>query len=212
MEGIFQKRIGGIIILIMLGISPMTVAYSFSEEDDKEFQKSDNLDKKGSKWKIILTEKVVDGKLELSRYAIPNDISHEDLEGKLLAEGKTSWTYVSHKGYQAGIVLFNGKASKIDDNLWKITSDEILTPIIDEPQPEFGTSLNKTGQNKELGYKIIFSGKMVESYIDSNFLISLMDSGLNNSEFDQNVKIEQTAEGILSLEKPIEHNQEFDFG
>ena len=197
----------------MLGISPMTVTYSFSEEDDTEFQKSDNLDKKVSKWEmIILTEKVVDGKLELSRYAVPYDISHEELEGKLLAEGKTSWTYVSHKGYQAGIVLFNGKASKIDDDLWKITSDEVLTPVIDELQPEFGMSLNKSGQKNELGYKIIFSGKMVESYIDSNFLISLMNSGLNNSEFEQNVKIEQTVKGIPSLDKPIEQNQKFDFG
>ena len=195
-----------------LGISPMTVAYAFSEEDDKKSQKSDNLDKKWSKWKIILTEKVVNGKLELSRYAVSDGISHDELEEKLRADGKTSWAYVNHKGYQAGIVLFNGKASKIDDNIWKITSDEILKPVINELPSEFTTSLNKTSQNKELSYKIIFSGKMVESYIDSDFLISLMNSGLNNSEFEENVKIEQTVENIPNLEKPIEYGQGINFG
>ena len=34
--------------------------------------------------------------------------------------GQTSgWAYVNYKAYNSGIVLFDGKASKVGDNLWR---------------------------------------------------------------------------------------------
>lgn len=210
MRKIFQKRSGGIIILFMLGISPLTVSYSYSEEIVPKSEKTEILDQKERKWKIILTEKVVDGKLELSQYTVSNDFSKNDMHEMLLSEGRTNWTHTTHKAYQTGIVLFDGKASKIDEKLWKVSSDEISNPSNELPKPDSSIILDKTIQNEEFSYKVIFSGKMTESYMDSNFLISLMSFGLNDSEDGQNLGLNQSK--FSSLEKPNDQNLEFGLG
>ena len=75
---------------------------------------------------IILTEKV-DRKLELQHYGLTIDIS-EEIIGKILSleDQISSWTYANYNTYHSGTVLFDGKASKIGENLWEITANDVL--------------------------------------------------------------------------------------
>ena len=65
------RIIGALAILLMLGASPLSVNYSFAENDENQEQ---NRELRG-----ILTEKVIDGKLQVNHYALPEDLSDEDL-------------------------------------------------------------------------------------------------------------------------------------
>ena len=51
----------------------------------------------------------------------------------LSLEGQISgWTYMNHKAYHSGIVLFDGKASRIGENLWEISRNGL--PYLEEVQ------------------------------------------------------------------------------
>ena len=93
----------------MLAASPLSVTYAFGENDG-------NLEE----LRAILTEKVVDGKLKVNHYALPDRLSEADLQRTLSIDGQMSWAYVNYESYNAGIVLFDGKASKLGENLWEI--------------------------------------------------------------------------------------------
>ncbi len=64
------------------------------------------------------TEKVVDGKLQVHHCVLPENVSEIGLKRMLSFDGQMSWAYVNYKAYQSGIVLFDGKASKMGENLW----------------------------------------------------------------------------------------------
>ncbi len=165
-------------ILLMLGSSPISVIYSFAENEKRQ-------DEDGE-LKVILTEKVVDGKLEIRQYALPEEILEEDLKRILSFDGQISWAYVNYKMYQSGIILFDGKASKIGDNLWGI-SDE-------------------NESNADLSFKIVFSGKMGD---ENEFVISLMNSIVKNPEIVQNIKPLQIGESVTDSERRNNPGQEF---
>ena len=78
-----NRTIGVISILLMLGASPLSVTYSFADiEGNLEDKKGQNDSKTGNdiqkeRLGAILTEKVVNGKLEVQHYALPDDITEE---------------------------------------------------------------------------------------------------------------------------------------
>ncbi|MGY5146872.1 MAG: hypothetical protein ACW9W4_02590 [Candidatus Nitrosopumilus sp. bin_7KS] len=165
-----------VIILLMLAASPLSVTYVFGQSDSNE----DEL-------RAILTEKVVDGKLKVNQYALPDGLSETDLQRTLSIDGQMSWAYVNYKSYNAGIVLFDGKASKLGENLWEISIDK---DILDE----------------QVIFQVVFSGKITESDEENVIAVSLMNSVIKNPETTQNLKLLQIGESIINS---IDSNQEY---
>ena len=216
-----NRTIGVIAILLMLGASPLSVTYSFADmENNQEDEKGQNNPKAENTQKkrlgAILTEKVVNGKLEVRHYALPDDITEEDMQRTLFLEGQTSgWAYVNNKAYHSGIILFDGKASKIGENLWEISTNDVLNL---DPQFDLESSvksngsyavMHETASDEDLSYRIIFSGKIVETDEENVIVISFMNSSLKNSEIGQNIKFQQIGELSINSEKSISSNQEF---
>ena len=176
----FQIRnIEAVAILLMLAASPLSVTYAFGENDGNP-----------EELRAILTEKVVDGKLKVNHYALPDGLSETDLQRTLSIDGQTSWAYVNYKSYNAGIVLFDGKASKLGENLLEISISE---DILDE----------------EGSFQVVFSGKVTESDEENVFAVSLMNSMIKNPETAQSLKLLQIGESIINSENSIGFNQEF---
>jgi hypothetical protein len=192
-----KRVIRGILILLMLFTSPVSVNYSFAESQESQEEKakiSKNV-KKERLW-AILTEKVVDGRLELQHYALSTDISEEDLRKLLSFEDQiSSWAYVNYNAYHSGIVLFDGKASKTGENLWKITANDVLNLEEKEFDLELSEKSNDShvvmhgAVDKDLSYKVIFSGKIAETGEGDVFDIYFMISGLKNPETERNFNL-----------------------
>jgi hypothetical protein len=91
--------------------------------------------------------------------------------------------------YQSGIILFDGKVSKIGENLWEISIEDDFS--------------------KDLSYNIVFSGKIAEMDKENVFAISFINSIAKNPEMTQNVKLLQIEESVINSEKSIGSNQEF---
>ncbi|MCJ8305592.1 MAG: hypothetical protein MJK05_00925 [Nitrosopumilus sp.] len=71
-----QKRsIGVIAILLMLGASPLSVTYSFADFGNYQEGKKEQQSNQKERFGAILTEKIVDGKLKVQHYELPDDIS-----------------------------------------------------------------------------------------------------------------------------------------
>lgn len=169
------KQIFGIFILYILGASPLAITYSYAEMDMGDL-KRDSIQEEN--WKIIITEKVVNGKLQVKQYTFPKNTSTLDIQRILSLEGENDWVYASHGTYQYGIVLFDGKSSNVDGFSTKILSDEGL---------EFWNS--ESFKDKEISYKVIFSGKMVETNVDMNSVISIMNLGWKILQLTQNTEL-----------------------
>ena len=165
----------------MLGASPLSVNYSFADNESNQVENRE--------LGVILTEKVVDGKLQVRQYALPEETTDMDLKRILSFEGQMSWAYVNFKTYESGIIIFDGKASKIGENLWEIS-------IEDDP-------------NEDLNFKIVFSGKIAETNEQNVFAISFMNSIIKNPETAQNIRLLQIEESVINPEKSIGSNQEF---
>ena len=170
------KQIFGIFILYILGASPLAITYSYAEMDMGDL-KRDSIQEEN--WKIIITEKVVNGKLQVKQYTFPKNTSTLDIQRILSLEGENDWVYASHGTYQYGIVLFDGKSSNVDGFSTKIlSSDEGL---------ELWNS--ESFKDKEISYKVIFSGKMVETNVDINSVISIMNLGWKILQLTQNTEL-----------------------
>ena len=87
-----NRTIGVIAVLLMLGASPISVTYSFADNtgvyEPKGSSKKDGLE-------VILTEKVVDGELEVQRYALPSDTSKEDMQ-RMLSIETSGWAIMEY--------------------------------------------------------------------------------------------------------------------
>lgn len=163
-----SRTIGVITVLLMLSASPLSVTYAFA---DAEQDKPKTEGSKKEKLRAILTEKVVDGKLEVRHYMLPDNTSEKDMQRMLEFDGQTSgWAYVNAKAYNSGIILFDGKASKIGENMWKISTDGVLT--LGEEQFDLELSGRSNGSHvilhgnasgEDLNYRVIFSGKIVDT-------------------------------------------------
>lgn len=166
----------------MLAASPLSVTYSFAEN---EGQLEENRE-----LRTILTEKIIDGKLKVQHYAIPDEVTEADLQRMLSFDGQISWAFVNYKAYNTGIVLFDGKASKVGENLWEISIDDNIS-------------------EEDLSYKVVFSGKITETDEENVFAVSIMNSVIKNPEMTQNVRLLQIGESVVNSEKSIGSNQEF---
>jgi len=187
----------------MLGTSQLAVTYGYSYGDGES--QNEDLDQAQNKelWKIILTEKVVNGKLQVNHYAFPENTTSRDVQRILAFEDESKWVNTNYKVYQAGIVLFDGKSSKIDTNVWKI-SNEVTKMTLNELEPEdqqdkLGLISNEVA-SEEFDYKVIFSGKMTETNVDMNSVMSIMDASLKNLEMEQNKTLHQNNDSFLGLE------------
>ena len=209
MKKIQKRSLGAILILLMLGTSPISITYSFAEIDPIQVKKEQNYSQihEDLDQKIILTEQIVDGKLEVRQYSLPKDATEEDLQRRLSFDGQTSnWVYVNSKAYHSGIVLFDGKVSKVGDNLWRISIIE--TDLREKHHDlEYAKKFDRTHQSEsfeELDYRVVFSGKIAETEDQSMFAINLMNAGLKNTEMGQNIKNIQFMEMAMNLEKSIQ--------
>jgi len=218
-----NRTIGVIAILLMLGTSPLSVTYSFADieenQEDKKGQNNPKAEKNIQKERLgaILTEKVVNGKLEVRHYSLPDNITEEDMQRMLSFEGQTSgWAYVNYKAYHSGIVLFDGKASKVGENLWEISTNDVIN--LGERQFDLELSgksngshvvMHETASDEDLSYRVVFSGKVAETDEENVIAISFMNSGLKNPEMGQNIKFLQIGELTIKSEKSISSNQEF---
>jgi len=212
----FQKQtIIGIIILFMLGTSPLSITYSFGEdyqgEQRKDTQYAEKTLKKG-RLSIILTEKIVNGRLEVQHYTVPEGLSEEDKQRMLSFEDEIlGWAYVNYKAYHTGIVLFDGKATKVGEDMWQISTEDILKIR----NSEFGTKfsekynnfevMNNSASEIDLNYKVIFSVKITETEHE-NVLINSFIHGLN-SETSKNIRFSQIIDITTNSEKLIVSNQ-----
>mgnify|MGYP000288901228 CR=1 FL=1 len=217
-----QKRsIEGILILLMLFSSTLSVNYSFAEseeiqEEKSKIENSENI-RKERLW-TILTEKVVNGKLEVQHYALPTDLSEEDIQRELSLDRKTSgWAYVNYKVYHSGIVLFDGKASKVGENLWKISSNNTLNFRESQFDLELNVKSNDSDKgiqeialDKDLNVRIIFTGKLAETNQEDVLALSFTILGLKNTSMVQNLDF--LVIGVLGdiSEKGIDSNQGFE--
>ena len=116
----FQNRtIEVIAILLMLSASPLSVTYSFADLSDYQDEKDNNPDGpkniQNSRLRIILTEKLANGKQEVQHYALPDDFSDDNKQRMPSFEDQTSgWAYKNYNTFHSGIVIFDDKASKVD--------------------------------------------------------------------------------------------------
>lgn len=162
----------------MLATSPLSVTDAFAQNEV-------NPEELGE----IITEKMVDGKLKVSHYALPNDLTEGDLQRILSMDEQMTWGYVNYKSYNAGIVIFDGKASKLGENLWEVVMNEDLS-------------------DAELSLIVVFSGFDVESE-ENEVVISLMSFMIKNLESAQNIKILHVGDQAADTENVIGFSQLF---
>jgi len=214
-----KQTIGGILVLLMLGVSPLSITYSFGEDyhdkKEKDAQKDEKFFKKG-RLSLILTEKIVDGRLEVQHYTLPEELSKEDQQRILsLGDETLGWAYVNYKAFHAGIVLFDGKATKIGENMWKISSNDMVKIVDDEINLEFSEKYDDSDEvmngsilEEVLCYRVIFSGKITETDHEDELIISFINSGLDY-ETSQNDKFLQIGDISINSEKLIVSHQDF---
>ena len=203
----------------MLSASPLSVTYSFADIEDSQ---EDKIGKNSSKFpkivqeertRLIISEKIVNGKVEACQYTVPGDISNEHLQRMLSLYGQISdGIHVNHKGYHSGIVLFEGKASRIGENLWEILRhnlpyQEVLADKqINEKSSDSEIAMPETTLEKNLSYKAIFSGKVAELN-KGNVLVSSFMNFDFNPEMYQNIKFLQIDDLSMNSEKSVYINQ-----
>ena len=162
----------------MLGTSPLSVSYSFAdlEENNSNLLENERLG-------MILTEKVVNGKLKIQQYSLPDKFSDDDMKRiPSFDEQPSSWAYVNYKTLHSGIVLYDGKASKIGENQLEISND-----FLEDSQSRLGIPEKAENSEKELSYKVIFSGNIVNSDLESEKIIYIVNS-IFFPELTQNMK------------------------
>lgn len=209
----FHNKAFGIIVLAMLATAPLSMSYSFADDSSESKQKITKSTKSNQEGlRAILTEKVVDGKLQVKRFALPENLSENDMNRMISFKGETSgWAYVKQKAYQSGIILFDGKASKVGKNLWEISTRGTLqvqdkTFDLDLKGKSNGSRvvMQGTAQGGELVYKVVFSGKMVEAGSET-FAVIFTNSGLKNPESGHVIKIDQIGELTMDSHGKANH-------
>jgi len=74
----------------MLSTSPLSITYSFVDLNDYQ----------NSRLRIILTEKLVNGKLKVQHYALLDDFSSDDIQRMSLFEDQTpDLVYVNYRHF-----------------------------------------------------------------------------------------------------------------
>ena len=202
-----HRRSVGMIVLLMLATSSLSATYSFAEPNHAQEGSSTETKKKEkckkSGFGTILTEKIVDGKLEVQQYAFSNIITKEDLRRTMQLDNQASnWAYVCN-AYNSGIVLFDGKASKLGDDFWR-NSSELTNYELPEWKEDKDTGLSPQKHIVQgFSYQIIFSGNTGE--IQENELFMTLSFELSPElKNDDNCVI---IEGFQSDSESINHNK-----
>ena len=197
-------------VMFMLATSPLAVTYAqaeVTEENDQEVSKSVKMTR-SEKVKAILAEKIVDGKLQVRQFDIAEDASPDEIRKALMFEGKTTgWAYVSGKAYNSGIVLFDGKAIKIGERSWDLSSKGEMevagrTLDLDLKGKAHGhrVILHGTATNNDLEYRVVLSGNVAQSGEEDIFAIAFVHAGLKNPESGPNIKLFHL--GQLAIQSP----------
>jgi len=200
MEKYHNNTVRVIAILFMLSTAPLAVTYSYAENEDnyepKIPQKNPNsTNKSQERLGVILSEKVKEGKLEVKEVVFPENTIKDDMDRILSRGGTSEWSYIDYIGYHSGIVIFDGKASKAGEKHWKISVNGKLNLSTGELDLELVGNSNisnpKTTEdltNESLGYRVIFSGKMIESGEKNEFPYAFINSAQKNSEINPEIK------------------------
>jgi hypothetical protein len=203
MEKFYTKTFRVVAILVMLSTAQLGVTYSNAESGENlelmETQKDPKITNQSQKERlgVILTEKVVNGKLEVRQFALPEDTTEKDMNRILSLEGTSGWSYVNYKAYHSGIVLFDGKVSKVGERYWKISvhgtldlSKGALNLHLSGKSDYSPPEIKENSSIEDLDYRVIFSGKMEESDKENVFAIAFMNS-TQIPETSQNIELLQ---------------------
>ena len=201
-----HRRLIGITVLLMLATSSLSATYSFAEPSNAqentslESQEMENCKKTGLR--TILTEKIVDGKLEIQQYTIPNLVTKEEVRKTMQIENKTlNWTLICNT-YNSGIVLFDGKTSKLKDNFLRDTS-EIGKQIPAEGKEENnGISIIQKEIVHDYNYQIIFTAN-TDEFQENEFFMTL---SLEFDPYFQDFENCGINEGFKSYNESIIHD------
>ncbi|RDJ32023.1 MAG: hypothetical protein DWQ19_13310 [Crenarchaeota archaeon] len=211
----------GLMIVFMLAASPLTISQVQAENTDdsgmdsiKEIPKSAIVQKE--KVRTILTERVIDGNLQVRYFEVPEDYTDEQIRKALSFEGETlGWAFVNAKAYNAGIVLFNGKAIKVGENAWRMTSQGAVELGGRHLDLELSGKirgqnviLHGTASNEELTYKVIFSGKVALAGEENTFAIAFVNAGLQDTDSGETIRLFQLGEIQVRSDNQI-HLDEF---
>jgi hypothetical protein len=200
-------------VIFMLMASPLTVTYAQTDTFDSEVMDSSNKEISKSeireeKVKAILAERIVDGKLLVRQFDVPENASSDEIRKILMFDGKTNgWAYIHGKAYNSGIVLFDGRAIKIGEQSWKLsTKGEIKVGgrnlDLDLTGKVHGNRviLHGTASNEELKYRIVLSGNIAQVGEENVFALSFIHAGLKNPDSGPNITLYQL--GQITIESP----------
>ena len=207
----------GLMIIFMLAACPLTISHVQAETSDesgmdsiKEIPKSALAKKENVK--TILTERVKDGNLQVRYFEVPEDFTDEQIRKALSFEGETlGWAFVNAKAYNAGIVLFNGKAIKVGENAWRVTSQGTvelggrhLDLELSGKIREQNVILHGTASNEGLTYKVIFSGKVALAGEENTFAIAFVNAGLQDTDSGHTIQLFQLGDIHVKSDNQIQ--------
>ena len=193
-------------VLLMLATSSLSATYSFAEPSNTQesisidTHKMDNCKKSGLR--TILTEKIVDGKLEIQEYAIPNLVTKEEVRRAMQIENQTlNWTYICNT-YNSGIVLFDGKASKLKDNFWRDSSEIAKYVPAEWKEQKDDVPIIQKETVQDYNYQIIFSANTDEVQENELFMTLSLELSPEFQNYENCVMIE----GFKPHNEPLIHN------
>ena len=214
----YQKNTVRVIaILFMLSTAPLAVTYSYAESGKNfELEKTqDDLksidESQKEKLRTFFSEKLVNGKAEVKNFSFEEISTNDGKERFSPLEETSGLPYTEYKGYQSGIVIFDGNSPKDGVKYLKISVNGSLNLSKGELNLEvIGKSINSNldiSENlpeKDLDYRVIFSGNMTESDEKNQFLIVFLSSILESSEKSLDPQLFQikspTSESINSID------------
>jgi hypothetical protein len=207
------RTIRGVIVLWMLCASPISVTYSFADIEDGQNELKILKNTENERLDGILVEKMIDGDLKVRHYALTDEFSKKDIQKMLSFDEEISWAYVNYKAYHSGIVLFDGKAPKISNDLLEISTNGTLNLAkiqsdleLSEKSDNFN-EIHGVASSEDLSYKIIFSGKIGEPYEENTFLVSYINSMVIH-EMAQNINILHIEDQAINSEEMMNSHQE----
>ncbi|MEX0861850.1 hypothetical protein [Nitrosopumilus sp.] len=208
------RTISGIITLLMLCASSLSITYSFAEISDGQNECIIPKNTENDRLEGILVEKMVNGNLEVRHYALPDEFSKKDIQEMMSFDKEISWAYVNYKTYHSGIVLFDGKTLKISNSLLEVSTNDSLNLVkiqddleLSEKSDNFNVEIPRTVSSEDLSYKVVFSGKIGEPSENNTFLVSHINSVLI-PEMAQNTLVSNMEKQAINSEKLIDSNQE----
>ncbi len=147
-----SKKLVAMQILFMLATSALTVNFAHAEISESAIP--DPI--KGDKVQLVVSEKIIDGKLKLRYFGILGDLQTIEIQEILSVKGiRTNWIYSDGEAFNSGIILYNGKSLNFKN------------PDVNE-------------KGIELSYQIIFSAKSSKNP-ETKFVIIMIDTEPKNA-------------------------------